>query len=185
MDTDHPRIERSVESLCSRLDTLMTAKGGPLVVGIDGFLSVGKTKLAKQIAVRLNGKEIHVDKHVDMDKGSYTESVRCPEILAALASQNHLAIIIDGVCLRAVAQRCHFRVDTHVYVRSTDEQGSWWERDHKEICMDLSPAEEVKDRERALGALDVRLEVIDYHYRYRPFQSADLVFDLAVCAQAL
>lgn len=176
--SDDPRVERSVESLCSRLQALLPAKAGSLTIGIDGFAGVGKSRLATEIARRLCGKVISVDKHVERHKGAYTECVRCPEVRDQLFSEQR-PVVLEGVCLRAVAERCQIYVHTHIYVRCINRRGSW-QKEHEEICLEARPLQEIKAQEVELGAPRLTQILIDYHRQHRPFQRADIVFDLPV-----
>jgi hypothetical protein len=181
----------SQDELHVRLDDLLN--GEHLCIGFDGMDGVGKSTLAREMAERLGLSVISLDTYLVEKQNGYVPHIRCDELKAAI-SVCRSPILIEGVCLLAVARRCGFDVDFLVYVRRlSGNSGIWHEQ---ELCMAELPADEVKRKERDLrGALSttekpdsvsddeylgLTAELIDYHAQWRPVQSADLVFDVVL-----
>src|SRR5437773_2657943 len=99
-------------------------------IGIDGMNGVGKTPLARDLAALLGATVINLDKYVDERRGGFAPFMRCQEVTAALGATGEGVVIVDGVCLRAVAQRCGFAIDVHIYVKHVSkETGCWHDAD--------------------------------------------------------
>ncbi|MET4297063.1 hypothetical protein ABIB06_007650 [Bradyrhizobium sp. LB8.2] len=182
----------SHEELHARLDHLRP-NGGCLCIGIDGMDGVGKSTLAREMAKRLGGGVISLDDHLVKKQNGYILHIRCSDLKAAI-SASCSPILIEGVCLLAVARRCGFDVNVLVHVRRLRNNSGIWH--NEELCMAEKFAGELKQREREFrkafstpkkpddsGAEDdlgLIGEFIDYHAHWKPVQRADLVFDV-VC----
>ena len=134
---------------------------------------------------------VSIDEHLDRNQNAYIHHVRCDELIKVIATSQS-PILIEGVCLLAVAQRCGFRLDAHVYVRRLSKNSLIWH--DEEMCLAEIDAEELKRDEREMlkaagkliGEVDglseeelgLRGELIDYHARWKPVQLADVVFDI-------
>ena len=181
----------SVDELHRRLEIVYAASKKHLI-GIDGVDGSGKTTLAKRLAKRFGGSVVSLDDYLDKNQNAYTLHVRCHELNRAIANSQS-PILIEGVCLLAVARRCGFSVDVHVYVRRLSKNSLLWH--DEEMCMAETEADELKRVERELQAaaaklgdeddpisdqngLGLRGELIDYHAGWKPVQLADLVFDI-------
>jgi len=179
---------RSPEELCARLADLLP-KGAHFCIGIDGMDGVGKSTLAREMVTRLGGSVISLDDHLTKKQNGYVLHIRRDEVNAALSASTS-PIIIEGVCLLAVAHRCGFDVDVLVYVRRISRNSDIWHEE--EECMAQRPADELKEKARALrnaflmaddsniAADDLGLmgELIDYHAQWRPVERADFLFDV-------
>lgn len=180
------------QELHARLGDLLS-NGERLLIGFDGLDGVGKSTLAREMAKHLGGSVISLDDYLVKKQNGYVLYIRHDELKAALLASRS-PILIEGVCLLAVACRCGFDVDLLVYVRRRSRNnGIWHER---ELCMAELPADELKQRERVLREafstaekpdrvsdddyLGLTAELIDYHAQWRPVQHAELVFDV-VC----
>lgn len=89
--------------------------------------------------------------------------------------------------LRAAVERCGLDPQLHLYVRRLTRDGRW---EDEEQCRPRNP-EELKQRELGErnafslslggeGVIDLGMhgELIDYHYRQKPFENADMVIDV-------
>lgn len=181
------------EELYTRIDALLPSNGHRVCIGLDGMDGVGKSTLAREMAKRVGGSVISLDDHLLKKQNGYVLHIRCDELKAAISVSRAL-VLIEGVCLLAVARRCGFDVDVLVYVRRLSQNSGIWH--NEELCMAEKPANELKQKEREFrkafstpetpdvsGAdddLGLTGELIDYHARWKPVQRADLVFDV-VC----
>jgi hypothetical protein len=181
----------SLEELCDKVKELMPNRP-KVFIGIDGMNGVGKTCLACELAPLLGGTVISLDDHLDKKRGAYAACIRCHEVTAAIEAING-RIVIEGICLRAVAERCGFTIDVHIYVRWVSAQFGLWH--DAEICLGETAVDELKQRGREYrrwGAVidgedaeqaeedaeQFHDELIDYHARWRPVQSADAIFTI-------
>jgi hypothetical protein len=171
----------SLEELCNKIKGLMPNRP-KVFIGIDGMNGVGKTPLARNLAPLLDATVIPLDNHLDRNRGAYVPCIRCQEVTAALGATGEGVVIVDGVCLRAVAERCGFAIDVHIYVKQVNkETGLWHDAD---LCLAETSADDLKRREREYrrlgavidgevveqpeGAAGLHEELIDYHAQWRP-----------------
>jgi hypothetical protein len=167
-----------------------------MLIGIDGMDGVGKTTLAKQLKGALGATLVSLDEYLDRKKGAFARHIRCDDVNAILAARRQWAIV-EGVCLREVAARCDFACDVHLYVRRISQSTGIWHDD--DIALTLQSVEGLKKRDRELRQLAVMMdeseesqsdtrfaddtglrgELIDYHAKWDPVRSADLIFDVS------
>jgi hypothetical protein len=183
----------SLEELHNELKGL-TADRVRVRIGIDGMDGIGKTPLAHQLATLLGATVISLDDYLDRDRRAYVPHIRCREVTAAIEACSGLVVIVEGVCLRAVAERCGFTINVHIYVRRVSKESGLWH--DEDICLAETPLDELKQHQRELrrwgavvsGREDVDQaeketglsdELIEYHARWRPVQSANVVFTIA------
>jgi hypothetical protein len=165
---------------------------GRVCIGIDGMNGAGKTCLAGELAPLLGAKVISLDDYLNKKRGAYVPHIRCEEVSAAVEAATP-PILIEGTCLRAVAERCGIIVRLHVYVRRLSANSLLWHEE--DVCLGETPVDELKQKERELRVLaaewsghkDVERvaeetglseELIDYHARWKPVQHADVIFDV-------
>jgi hypothetical protein len=177
----------SEEELFTLLNNLMP-RGRRVCIGVDGLDGIGKSTLARAMAKRLGGSVISLDDYLNKKQNRYVQHIRCNEVDAAIATSPS-PILIEGVCLLAVARRCDFDLDMLVYVRRLSRNTGIWH--DQEWCMAERPAAELKKEEQELRNifaeeaddlaekdLGLRGELIDYHAEWKPVHRADLVFDV-------
>jgi hypothetical protein len=87
----------------------------PRIVGIDGDLGAGKTKLAGQITAVLDGACLHLDAFLLRGQGTFTRSIDYEQLQLAIA-QSRGMVVLDGVCLLAVLNRLSIVPDYLIFV---------------------------------------------------------------------
>jgi uridine kinase len=168
----------SVDELQSRILKAMGALG-KFVIGIDGMDGAGKSSLAHDLGARLGAKVVSVDDFWVDRELPYVAHIACQKLEEEMLSSS--VAIVEGVCLRAVAERCGIAIDFHVYVRVLSHPFRFWH--DQEVCLSEFPVEELKRQAQGLrdvvGAGELRLEgdLIDYHAENHPVRGADVVFD--------
>jgi uridine kinase len=178
----------SLEELYDKVKGLMPNRP-KVCIGIDGMTGAGKTPLARKLAPLLGATVIKLDDYVDKGQGGYVPFIRCHEVTAALEAAGGHVVIVDGICLRAVAERCGFAIDVHIYVKWVTKTGSWQD---VHICLALDPVDDLKRREREIrraaatmngedagqaeSDTGYREELIDYHAQWRPVENAGAIF---------
>jgi hypothetical protein len=181
----------SIDDLSSHLLELFAQKRAT-IVGIDGMDGIGKSTLANDVARRIDAKLISLDNYLDRKMGAYVAYLRCAELKVALMEESRM-IIVEGVCLRAAAERCGFHVDAHIYALRLDKYGIW---DDERICLAATPPEGLKTELQTFRnvlagisssdpayipddqTLGLDGELIDYHAAYRPVERADVLFNI-------
>ena len=178
----------SVDELCQKILSA-NVEQKRFVVGIDGLNGAGKSTLAATMAVQLGAAVYSLDDFLCKNLGSFVSHIDCSSLSGAVSPGDKRITIIEGVCLRAVAERCRIEVQTYVFVRRLRPSGVW--TDYVSCC----PTDSAKNlRARAMqlrhvarrpddpGEVSLGLEgdLIDYHCLYRPVERADYFFDVEV-----
>jgi hypothetical protein len=180
---------RSQEELYARLNDLLP-KDRRVCIGLDGMDGVGKSTLAREMAKRLGGSVISLDDHLVKKQNGYILHIRCNELKAVILASRS-PILIEGVCLLAVAHRCALDVDALIYVRRLSHNSGIWH--DQELCIAEKTVDELRQQEREMrnafstteksdsiadDDMGLHGELIDYHAQWKPMQRADLVFDV-------
>jgi hypothetical protein len=141
-----------------------------MLIGVEGFMGSGKTKLAKALALQLSAAHIQTDEFFFFrgDRAPYSSRIRKPALLAELKrvlSQGHTAVV-DGICLRAVLGIRQHEVDKFIYVKRLSNSGTWHEEFHLEDFTSGPIPEYLRT--------EVTLSDFRYHERHTPHHRADL-----------
>lgn len=163
------------------------------LVGIDGVDGVGKTPLAKALALSKNGTSLSLDNYLIKHKDIYVNSLK-PNIIQDMKVLSGF-LVVEGVCLQAAAKRFSISFDYLIYLKKT-HLGIWVDED---LCdFEVSPEEVIKKdednlfifcewekcskglppparEEVKLSAL--RKELIHYHYEYKPHIKSNLILE--------
>jgi hypothetical protein len=137
----------SLEELHNKVKEL-TPAGLRACIGIDGMDGIGKTPLAHKLATLLGAAVISLDDYLDRKRGAYVPHIRCQEVTAAIDASSGLLVVVEGVCLRAVAERCGFTTKVHICVRRVSKETGLWH--DEEICLAETPVDDLKQHEREL-----------------------------------
>ena len=177
-------LDKLVEEL-----TPLVAANNSFLIGIDGRNGIGKTHLAGCLASALKCRHIELDEEcLDKNNDAYAPCIRC-EQLRNLIEASAQPVIVDGVCLLDVAERCDIHLDAHIYVKRISVAGLWHD---EKICLaqelpDVLIRDDMRIREIAAKRLGLEPpttpdplleEIVRYHYNYRPVEAADYIFEL-------
>ena len=159
------------------------------VLGIDGLFGAGKSTLAKQLSENMKIPVIELDNYRKEPVTKCVNSLKVTELKDAIAKTDG-RYIIEGACLAAIAIKVGIQLSKSVYVKRIGPAGIWL--DEKEC----DPQEEENDLlnriedEAQIGSMldgqqqdedehyliEMRKEVIQYHYQYKPANNADYLF---------
>lgn len=162
------------------------------VVGIDGIDGSGKSTLATALSEGLVCSHINLDDHIDKNLGQYVNYVHYP-VVQEMIKAAKLSIIIEGVCLLAIAERLQLNLDALIYVKRISSYGSWRDEDDCAVTEDINEflnrkKEDLNKFVHAVAYIEgddipddtsfpkLAEEIIRYHYFYRPHERADIVY---------
>lgn len=177
------KVLRSLDDLNSELSNLVEDKS-QAVIGIDGNGGVGKTLLANALWELHGWKHIKLDELLVEDSGPYASRIDCQAIAAAMGEAS-TPVIVDGVCLLAVAGVCRFAIDAHVYVKRVLADGTW-DAEDQSFCFPDRPIEElIEDYCAERRGWDptppdtlLYTNCLRYHQEHSPLDKADCIFEL-------
>ena len=164
------------------------------VIAIDGKDGVGKSTLAKKIAINLNGSYLELDQFIEKNKGHYVSAIKKDDLLNEIRNNsNKKPVLIEGICAQEVLKSLNMKADVLIYVKQIDEFGDWFD---EYLFESLQSPEEVfqKDEEHfkqfrklmpriaGSGEIDeykeaIFHEIVRYHYKYKPHNTANHIFN--------
>ena len=83
------------------------------VIGIDGYLGVGKTTIAALLSRRLGYTCIHLDDYLDPGKGRFIDNLDIASLEQAVRVR---PLIIEGLCLMEVLNRLYVHAELLIFV---------------------------------------------------------------------
>jgi hypothetical protein len=161
------------------------------LVGIDGVDGVGKTPLAKALALRENGTVLSLDDYLIKHREEYVNSLK-PNLVQDLEALSGF-VVVEGVCLQAVAKKFSLFFDFIIYLKKT-HLGIWADEDKCDF--ESSPEKVIKKDEDDLFIFceweryskglpppnraeiklsGLRKELIYYHYEFKPHVNSHLI----------
>ena len=140
------------------------------LIGIDGWLQVGKTPLAKELARRRVCWPLDLDSFITPIDGQFLDALQLPSLGAAII-QATVPVVLSGVCLLAVMDRLEMKLDRHIYVKRFST-GIWADEDEA-LGNGLAAYEK-----RGFEPCILRNEIHNYHQAYRPHERADVLIEI-------
>ncbi len=139
----------------------------PVIIGVDGWTGVGKTTLAKALALKTNGSWFDLDDALNRDQNCYIAALCYPSIRRWLAQVDDYGFI-SGVCLRQVLEIVEFEALAHVYVK---RMATWGWADEDELRGGI-----LSSISGSTGGNSLRRELRNYHAKWQPHNVADYEF---------
>jgi AAA+ ATPase superfamily predicted ATPase len=147
---------------------------------IDGADGSGKSTLAEKIADELNSIHINLDDYLKEGCDSFLDHISY-DLLKLKIEDSSFPIIIEGVCVLAVALKLHIKFDLHVYVKKVLNNGSWQDHDQWDVDdPDSFIAQQVAEQLEVWGKFSYPKcteELIRYHYKFKPHENADFIYE--------
>ena len=158
-------------SLADARSHIGTTFGQLPIIGIDGWMGVGKTTFAREIA-DLDSKRwaIDLDAFLIRNQGKFVGALQLPSLAAAIKSAT-APIIVSGVCLLEVAKAIGLRLDSHIYIKRMN--AGIWADEGDAIGSDLETF-----KAAGFAPSDLSFEVHDYHAKFRPHEFANTVVEI-------
>jgi hypothetical protein len=164
---------------------------GWLRIGIDGVDGAGKSRLAEKLSEAFACPVLDVDDYLHKNQGGYIDFIDYPALKSAVSSIP--AFVLCGACLLEVLENLGATLDGLVYIKHM-RQGLWVDEDRcvfpdgidvaiNVLAADFDsisrhldePSEQVGHETEDLPYLTH--EVMHYHDRYSPHESADVIFE--------
>lgn len=187
-----PTVVTTVDALMRALAPHIN-RGDLGLVAIDGWAGAGKSHLATVLARRLGGTHINLDDFLDEKKDGFVAHLRYGEVATAVGGgRDRGFVVLDGVCVLEVLSRLNRQPGVHIYVKCMLRGIQWL----PEATLARASAAEALAHEEQQARFYAKLsdrplvpgeglvaglerDLIDYHYRYRPHETADLVYERA------
>lgn len=179
---------------CSDTDSirrLVTAAGWRRI-GIDGVDAVGIAEVAGELSEALECPILDVDDYLHQNHGGYVDFIDYPALKAAVSSMP--AFVLCGVCLAEVLENLGTALDGNIYIKRMHE-GIWADEEDCVFPDGIDAAIDTLSGNLALisrhldepaehpgrvsddSSSDFVLEIMHYHDRWQPQESADVVFE--------
>lgn len=161
----------TVEAITSALRH--SAGSAKSVVGVDGFMGSGKSKLALDLAEALGGIRISLDTYIDRDAEGqdYPSKIMrhylASDLLKLLGAFQF--VVVEGICLLEVLAQMSWVPDSLVYVKRISTTGLWHDG------FDLEDFETNKLIDETQEGL--RRSELEYHSKWRPYERAAIVYE--------
>ncbi len=155
----------------------------PRNIGVEGFMSAGKSCLAKRLAADLccglvetdksSIKQLYPDRFAEDNEDNkdqpYLECLDLAVLAERLADEldHHSFVIVEGICLRDTLVRVGRSADLFVYVkRVSRNSGLWHDSFHIEDY----------EEDPTTSPNGLHRDELEYHARVRPHEHADFVW---------
>ena len=168
------------------------------LVTIDGIDGAGKSPTASWLAGALGFQWIELDKFLNEGKPGYVDYIRYADLRQRIfdARSQSTPVIVEGVCVLEVLDRIEEKPDLTIYIKRPSADGFWRDFEYFDFSVGKGAEEiiaELKTRSQRLAEFlsgadttgqnshaTLLHEIIRYHYRYRPHETADYVFESTV-----
>ena len=183
----------TVDTLPALQDKLLKCREhGARVFGIDGVEGSGKSTTANELHSAVGWSVLHVDDFLNRDRGSYLPHLRTLS-LANCVRESRSPILVEGVCLLAVAAAAAFKLDVHIYIKRFSEYGYWLDEADcafqgsaelriAQLEVECAPLVRLLAEPGAAEQQDqdtipeLNKEIIRYHGQYQPASSANIIY---------
>lgn len=171
----------------------------PIIISIDGNTGSGKSHLALCLCCR-NEDFIYFDldtHYWSSKKLPYVENIDYEalknNIHTTLSDQE--IVVIEGVCPLSILEKLSLNPKITIYIKKLNELGQWvdgikfnYELDleevlenKKEVFRKWSELEEFDQNQnkdaKAVIDVDISYDIISYHFKYKPNENADIIYE--------
>jgi hypothetical protein len=145
--------------------------GRPTPIRLEGFCGTGKTTIAHGLTTEISAAHVEGDYHVDKfdEPPPYPQCIRQPEfdeVIEALRVLNR-PLVLDAVCLEEIAPSAKWGRGLVVYIKRLSFNNSLAPIWHAGLNLTgRAPPDHPE------------LSVHEYHLRFRPHETADLIIEV-------
>jgi hypothetical protein len=143
------------------------------VVGVDGFMGSGKTRLALELAESLGGVRICLDTYIDRDAVAqdYPSKIMRHYLASELRKLKGAFqfVVVEGICLLEVLALISVVPDSLVYVKRISTAGIWHDGFHLE---DFETDKAMVENQEGLHRSE-----FEYHSKARPHEHATVIYE--------
>jgi len=144
-----------------------------ILIGIDGFMGSGKSRLAMKLASTLRGYRISLDSYIDTgsDEAHYIAKLLIEYFVEDVdkLKGKFPCIVIEGICLLEAMDKANRNLDVLVYEKRISMQGIWHDGFHLE---DYMTNKAITENEQGLHKSE-----FDYHVEKMPHEKAEIVYE--------
>jgi len=169
--------------------------GGSLIA-VDGMDGSGKSHLARKLAEKLGAEHVEIDRFLNQKHGGFLDEIRYDELGNAL-QQVHAgcSTVVEGCCIQEVMNQLERVPELKIYVKKVEVEqvdGQRIERwtngnflskyDNAQDAIageeeELREYQEIFSEKQDQADLPcLQKELFNYHFQYRPHETADLIF---------
>jgi hypothetical protein len=159
-------LQHVIENHFDRLAVMIHSVGAGIVM-IDGCARVGKTRLARMLAKRLDAAAIDADCHINRGQDAFIAALRADELKTAVeaAQARSKVVLVSGVCARDIAEKLGLAPALFVYVLRKTAAGV-------DGDMDILDA----DVQHDFSCSPLDAELAEYHKRRQPRRNANILY---------
>ena len=197
------RIQIIAECVADKL--LPLVPGAANIITFDGFDGVGKSTLAQPLAKVLGLPLIGLDRFLESDQDKYLDALKLDELKGAICNRLRSGgrVIIEGCMIDAALERLCKVADCRIYVMQISDPESFgdieWVTKYDVLYGDQSADELIAKLDERREGLAMRLselfgddesgyigtsglerELIYYHKKFRPHDSANIIIKMKV-----
>lgn len=171
-NTQSRNVAAIVHEISALAERIRDSYGDVQIIGIDGFMTAGKTTLAKCLSKLLDADIVSTDDHgkPKRNDNGYVERLDLTRIKNSVEKSIRAGrrVILEGVCLRLVIADSAISTDStvHVYVKKISKNSDIW-----------YDGEEIEDFQRGdLTPPPLSLSILRYHVKVRPHELANFEY---------
>jgi hypothetical protein len=148
----------------------------PHIIAIDGRDGSGKSYLATELHKQLGGTLLKEDDYREADLiGHFVP--KFVDLIRDLRGKKPVRPIIYESCfVQAILPQIGVKADLVIYIKNISAMGLWSDED--ELAYLVDETEAVKQA-KSMGANPFRIQMIEYHYRFKPHEKADVIYHRA------
>jgi hypothetical protein len=140
------------------------------IIGIDGDTGSGKTNLSYFLGANLLKNVINLDDFINSRQDSILNALDYTRLKQRISCLKNP--IIEGICLLDVLERINIKHDIFIYCKEISDIENW----SSAYRLDIIEQDDYQRQIENHQGLDI--EIIRYHYYYRPFEKADYIYEI-------
>jgi cytidylate kinase len=168
MNDKRPTVVENIEALIQQIE-----KRRPRIITVDGRDGSGKSYLGVRLQKQFGGTLIREDDYREASLAGHFVPKFIDLIGDIRGKKPDEPIIYESCFMQAILPNIGVQSDLSIYIKSMSPMGQWSDEDEL-ACLE-SEAEAVTQA-KAMGANSFRIQMIEYHYRYKPYERADIIY---------